>query len=329
MRYMILGGNGVFGVHTAIHLLNQDDIKRVVCIGRNSEKPEPFSLNVGHDDRRYSYKQAHITHEQDRLFEIIEDERPDVIVNFAAQGEGAVSWSKSWRFFETNCVALAQIVEHLIDTKYPGRWIQIGTSELYGSNEKAVAEDAPLNCTSPYSASKAAADMHLISMHRVKNFAMNIIRPCNAYAPGQQLHRIIPRAVVCGLSGEKLPLNGGGVAAKSYIHALDLAKAIELVAKNADIGKVYNAGANQPTQIRVLAELVAESINIKFDELCSIYPPRPGEDSVYWLDSSAIYRDVGWGPKIGLIKGIDGMVTWGRRYLKQLSQAPQIYVLRA
>src|SRR5262249_32764736 len=141
--YVILGGGGSFGVHTAMYLLNQADPRKVISVGRNPEKPAPFSLEVGKDDKRYAYHPIHLTYEQDRLFELFDTERPEVIVSYAAQGEGAVSWKKSWRFFETNCVALTKMSEELMKRDYLERFIQIGTSELYGSMEFPAKEDTP------------------------------------------------------------------------------------------------------------------------------------------------------------------------------------------
>ena len=170
--------------------------------------------------------------------------------------------------------------------------------------------------------------MYLISVHRVLKFPMNIIRPSNAYAPGQLLHRVIPKAVLCGLTGRKLPLQGGGRAEKSYIHARDLARAIHLVAERAPLGTVYNAGPLKPISIRALVETVARVIGIPFEQLCEVTADRLGQDSRYWLDSSAIKRDVGWEPQIALAEGIREMVEWGRRYLDQLREWPVDYTLR-
>jgi dTDP-glucose 4,6-dehydratase len=327
--YVILGGNGVFGIHTAFFLLQQADTKRVICVGRNPEKPEPFTLNLGKDDPRYAYHQIHIVFEHDRLLEMLDRERPDVIINYAAQGEGAASWKYSWRYFNTNATALARMTEELMKRDYMERWIQIGTSELYGSVDRPADENAPILPTSPYAASKAAGDMYLISVAKTLNFRRNIIRPSNAYAPGQQLYRILPRTVVCGLSGQKLPLHGGGVAKKSYIHAADLARAIYLVAQKAELGKIYNVGPDEPAAIRHLVELAAKEMSIGFEKLCDVTPPRFGEDWIYWLDSTAIKKDLGWQPRIGLEEGIGEMVAWGRKYLPQLKSLPQTYTFHA
>ncbi len=329
MKYVILGGGGVFGIQAASYLLDEGEPECVVSVGRNPEKPEPFTLNVGKGDPRYRYHAIHITHEFDRLMDLLDEVRPDVIVNIAAQGEGAVSWKRSWRFFETNSVTLARMTEEVAARDYLKRWIQIGTSELYGSVDRPAKEDTPIQPTSPYAASKAAADMHLLSISKVLDFPMNIIRPSNAYAPGQLLHRVIPKAVVLGLTGQKLPLHGGGRARKSYIHARDLGRAIHLVATKAPLGRVYNAGPAEPISIRDLVAATARALDISFEELCEVTDDRLGQDSQYWLDSSAIREDVGWEPRIDLETGLRDMVEWGRKYLPALREWSTDYVLRA
>jgi len=326
--YAILGAGGSFGIHTAFYLLDHADPKKVIGIGRNPLRPEPFSLNI---EKRgnFRYHAYHITYEMDAVLELLDREKPQVIINYAAQGEGAVSWKKSWRFFETNSMALAKLSEELMARDYLERFIQIGTSELYGSVDFAAKETTPIQPTSPYAASKAAFDMYLLSVNRILKFPMNIIRPSNAYCPGQLLHRVIPKTVICGLTGRKLPLQGGGRAEKSYIHARDLARAIHLVAEKAPFGTVYNAGPAEPTSIRRVVELTARALGMPFEQLCEMTEDRLGQDSRYWLDSSAIRKDVGWEPQIGWEAGLGEMVDWGRKYLDQLRDWPMDYVLRA
>jgi dTDP-glucose 4,6-dehydratase len=326
--YAILGGGGSFGIHTALYLLEHADPKLVLGIGRNPLRPEPFSLGVERH-KRYEYHARHVTHELDLLLEVLDEKKPQIIVNYAAQGEGAVSWKHSWRFFETNSMALARLVEELMKRDYLERFIQIGTSEMYGSVDHAAAEDEPIKPSSPYAASKVAFDLYLESVHRFLKFPMNVIRPSNAYCPGQLLHRVIPKAVICGLKGEKLPLHGGGRAEKSYIHARDLARAILLVVEKAPQGKIYNAGPAEPTSIRRVVELSAKALGVPFEQLCTVTGDRLGQDARYWLDSSAIKRDTGWEPEIGWEEGLAEMVSWGRKYFSVLKEWPTGYTLRA
>jgi dTDP-glucose 4,6-dehydratase len=327
-RYAILGGGGSFGIYTGFYLLDHADPELVLGIGRNLLRPEPFSLNI-EKRPRYEYHAYHVTYELDLLLELLDRKKPQIIINFAAQGEGAVSWKNSWRFFETNSMALARFTEELMKRDYLERFIQIGTSEMYGSVDHAATEEEPIKPTSPYAASKVAYDMYLVSVHKFLKFPMNIIRPSNAYCPGQLLHRVIPKAVVLGLQGKKLPLHGGGRAEKSYIHARDLGRAIHMVAEKAPLGKIYNAGPPEPTSIRRVVELTAEALSVPFEQLCEVTSDRLGQDSRYWLDSSAIKRDVGWEPQIGWQEGLAEMVAWGRKYFDTLNDWPTDYTMRA
>ncbi len=327
-KYVILGGGGSFGIHAALYLLDNANPEKVIGVGRNPLRPGPFSLDI---DKRegYEYHARHVLHEMDLLLEMLDEEKPEVIINFAAQGEGAVSWKHSWRFFETNSMALAKLSEELMKRDWLERFIQIGTSEMYGSVDHATKEDEPIKPTSPYAASKVAFDMYLESVYKHLNFPMNIIRPSNAYCPGQLLHRVIPKSIWCGLTGNKLPLHGGGKAEKSFIHARDLGRAIHMVAENAPLGKIYNAGPKDPTSIREVVVRCAKSLNMPFEDLCEVSGDRLGQDSRYWLDSSAIKEDLGWEPQINREEGLAEMVEWGKTYLEDIRDWPTGYVLRA
>ena len=325
--YAILGGGGSFGIHTALYLLDHANPRKVLGIGRNPLRPEPFSLNIDKRDG-FEYHARHVTYEVDLLLELLDRERPEIIVNYAAQGEGAVSWKHSWRFFETNCVGLSRLAEELSKRDWLERFIQIGTSEMYGAVNHAATEDEPIKPTSPYAASKVAFDMYLGSVNKFLKFPMNIIRPSNAYCPGQLLHRVVPKAIWAGLTGRKLPLHGGGKAEKSYIHARDLARAIHLVAEKAPLGTIYNAGPATPTSIREVVERCAKALGMPFEKLCQVTEDRLGQDSRYWLNSSAIRKDIGWQPEIGWDEGLAEMVAWGKKYLEQIRDWPTDYVLR-
>lgn len=326
--YAILGGGGSFGIHAAFYLLDHANPNKVIGIGRNPLRPEPFSLNIEGRDG-YEYHARHVTHEMDLLLELLDKEKPEVIVNFAAQGEGAVSWKHSWRFFETNSMALARLTEELMSRDWLEHFIQIGTSEMYGSVDRAVTEDEPIKPTSPYAASKVAYDMYLMSVSQFLKFPMTIIRPSNCYCPGQLLHRVIPKAIWAGLTGHKLPLHGGGKAEKSYMHARDLGRAIHLIAERGPKGEIFNAGPKNPTSIREVVERSAKALDIPFEQLCEVTGDRLGQDSRYWLDSTAIKNAVGWEPEVDWDEGLAEMVEWGKRYLDDIRDWPTDYTLRA
>ena len=326
-KYLLIGGAGVFAVHFPKYLLSRNDTKGVISVGRNPPAAPPFTLGVGDNDDRFSYHQIHFVFEQDRLLELIDSEQPEYIINFAALAY-ATSWHRSHRYYDTNVVSVAKLCEALQTRSFLKRFIQIGTSELYGSVDHPVDEEGEIRPTSPYAVSKLAADLHLETLWKVQEFPMNIIRPSNAYGPGQLMYRILPRAVYCALHGEKLPLQGGGAVKKSYMHAGDLAKAIHLVCHNGRMGETYNVGPDEPVSIRYLVELVAKSANVSFDTLVEMVPGRVGEDAQYWLDSSKIKKDVNWTEEISLEEGIDDMVDWGKKYIETMP-APSNFILRA
>lgn len=322
--YCILGGGGSFGIHTALYLLGKGH--EVHGIGRNPLRPEPFTLGIERHPG-YVYYQSHITNDYKELFVYLELHKPKYIINFAAQGEGAASWKESWRFFETNCVGLSRLVEWLMQVDWLDRFIQIGTSEMYGSVDAPADEDAPIRPTSPYAASKVAFDLYLQSVTRVGEFPYSIIRPSNCYCPGQLLHRIIPKAIWCGLTGNKLPLHGGGQASKSYMHARDLARAIYLLSRSgsATMGEIYNVAPRDPTSIREVVQHCANGLGMKFEDLCQVTDERPGQDSMYWLDNTKASVKLNWRPTIEWAQGIEEMVEWGHRYIKQIADWPTTY----
>ena len=325
-KYCVIGAGGSFGLHTCMYLIDNTDAE-VIGIGRNFLREPAFSLDIQKKDR-FRYLARHTTYELDLLLEFLDEEKPEIIINYAAQGEGAVSWKNSWRFFETNSMGLARFAEELNNRSWLKHFIQIGTSEMYGSVNRAVKEDEPIKPTSPYAASKVAFDMYLLSISKFLNFPMSIIRPSNCYCPGQLLHRIIPKAIWCGLTKNKLPLHGGGKAEKSYLHARDLARAIHLVSSSNPNGEIYNVGPENPTSIKEVVERCANALNLKIDDIAEISEDRLGQDSRYWLDSNKISNEFGWKQEIFWDEGLQEMVEWGEKYLDDIKNLETGYILR-
>lgn len=326
---MVLGGNGTLGSQYIRHLLQSDPDVRVVCVGRSPEKPPAFSLYRGIDEPRIDYHRIHIAQETSKLLALIESVKPAVIVNFAAQAESSASWKSSWQFFETNNVALAKIVEPLVGAPWLHRWIQIGSSEVYGATAEPATEEFPLLPATPYSASKAAADLYLSSVAKVVNFPAIIARPSGVYGPGQGVYRVIPKAVLYALTGQKLPLEGDGTTEKCLLHTEDLSRAICTIIDKGEIGAIYNVGPAMGVTIKAIVELIAEKTNVPFAQLVTPAPNRPGQEIKYLLDSTRLMRELGWRPQMTLSAGIDTMVHWVRGHLEFLKTQPTKYEVRA
>lgn len=318
-KYLILGGNGVFGVNLTQYLQKQDPSCFVISVGRNLEKSDAFTLSRGIDKKRYAYKQVHMVFEPDRLFDLLEAEKPDYIINFAAlAADVQSSWKYSTRFYDTNVVALARLTDWLIGKSWLKRFVQIGSSEIFGAVTKPSNELTPPNPTTPYAISKLAGDYHLKAICKIREFPMNILWPSNAYAPGQQLYRIIPRTVLACMFGRQLPLQGGGKAVKSYLHADDLSSAIYLTMHKADVGQCYTVGPDNGISIRDLVYKTIEKFDMDPSKVVKIAPDRLGQDAAYLIDSTKIKTDLNWKQEVSLDKGLDTMIAWAKEYQSEL-----------
>lgn len=326
MKICILGGGGCFAINAAQYLLQQGH--EVIGIGRSMLNPI-FSQGIEHT--KYRYHVYLIGPDNEFIMDLLDRERPEVIVNYAAQGEGAASFRpfSHWKYFyQTNAVALVDMVARLAQKPYLKRFVHIGTSELYGPCDRAMKETDPIQPTSPYAASKAAFDLHLLSIYKALGFPMNIIRPSNCYVAGQQLHRIIPKALLYAATKRKLPLHGGGKAEKSYLHAYDLSTALHRVIQDAPMGEVYNVGPDAPTSIREVVERCAATAGVSFDDLCEIAGEREGQDSRYWLDCTKI-KALGWSQRVSWGDGLTETHHWILSNLDALAARSDAFRMRA
>lgn len=323
MKIAITGGGNVYALNFARYL-SEIGIEHF-GIGRSGPKPKP----LWQVDHHYRFTALHLVDQLPAYLAILDTERPDVVVNFAAQGEGAASFGDHCDYYyTTNTVALVRLVEALRKRDYVKRFVQIGSSEVYGSVGVAATESTPLKPSSPYAISKAAFDQHLEIMYRVHGFPMNVIRPSNAYCPGQQLHRIIPQTIIKALSGGKVRLHGGGRAEKSYLHADDLSRAIVAVLERGIVGMIYNCGPEEPISIRELVRLTLERCGVRWEDAVEETADRVGQDGRYWLYSSALKTDTGWYQAVSLPHGLTGMVDWVKAY-PELLAADTTFKLRA
>jgi dTDP-glucose 4,6-dehydratase len=318
MKIALLGGSNVYAMNLARMALSQGH--QVLGIGRSPLKGPAFTLGL--ERMAYEYHVYAVGPDTEFIVSLLAEYKPDLIVNYSAQGEGQASFDvRMWKYFyRTNTQFLVELTEQLHAKKIGGRFIQVGTSELYGSVESPSTESAALRPTSPYAISKLAFDLHLVSIAKSGNFPAVIIRPSNAFCPGQQLHRIIPKAIIYALTNRRVPLQGGGRARKSYLFADDLSRAILLLADKGAVGEVYNCGPEEPVSIRRVLDMVAQCLALGPGELYEEAPDRVGQDGCYWLDSSKL-RALGWQPHTPLLGGIAYMVEWIRAYPELLEQS--------
>jgi dTDP-glucose 4,6-dehydratase len=328
MRYLIIGGAGVFAIHTIKAILNLKSTSKVISVGRSLERSSAFTLNIGKDDKKFLYKQIHLTFETDKLIDLIDYFRPNYIINFAALAH-ATSWYKSFRYYDTNILALSKICEYLYDKKFLKQFLQIGSFEIYGPTIIPASENNIPNPTSPYAISKLAADYHILSCYKVKGLPGNIIRPSNCYGPGQLLYRIIPKAILMALNNKQFPLEGGGKSLKSFMYVSDLADAIIKILNSRKFGQIFNAGVDKPISMRNIIKKICFKLSIDENKFIKNTKPRIGEDKIYWVNSNKIKKELKWKPKISLDEGLDDCINWITKFKDQLTAESTEFELRA
>lgn len=329
MKTVVLGANAFSG-QDFVDLLLDDPANEVVGISRSPERSEVFLRYRRRQDlSRYRYFQLNLNTQMPELLELLDREQPERIVNFAAQSEVAPSWEHPEHWFETNCVALARLVNHLRRQDYLQRYLHISSPEVYGTCVGTVREDAPLNPSTPYAASKAGADLLLETYRRQWGLPVLTVRATNVYGAGQQLFKIIPRTVIYLKLGRKIQLHGGGRAVKSYIHIRDVSRGELAVLERGKIGSIYHLSPDGGFAVRDVVRVLCQRMGRDFAQWTEAVGERPGQDAAYVIDSTRARAQLGWAPQVGLNEGLSEVVSWVERYWDDIRQMPLEYQHRA
>jgi dTDP-glucose 4,6-dehydratase len=302
----------------------------VIGLSRSAEKPD-FMLryrahrNVG----RFRFRQLDMNRDMDALLGLLDAERPDYIVNFAAQSEVAPSWEHPEHWFATNTVALARFVNHLRRQDYLKRYLHISSPEAYGSCVGTVVETTPDNPSTPYAASKAAADMLISVYQKQYGFPALFVRATNVYGARQQLFKIIPRSMIYVKTGQRIQLHGGGVAVKSYIHIRDVSRAELAVLHDGRIGERYHISPDGGVAVRDVVRTICGRLGRTFEDAVEIVAERPGQDAAYVIDSTKARKSFGWKPEIDLDQGIAETAQWVEANWAAIAKQPLNYQHKA
>ena len=319
-KILVLGANSFSG-QDFVDLLLDDSNNRVVGVSRSPERSALFlRYRTRENLDAYQYHQLDMNRQMPELLELLDRECPQWIVNFAAQSEVAPSWEHPEHWFQTNTVALSQMINHLRRQDYLERYLHVSSPEVYGTCEGMVKEDAPFNPSTPYAASKAAADMLLSTFRNQFDFPLLTVRATNVYGARQQLFKIIPRSAIYIRQGRKIPLHGGGVAVKSYIHVRDISRGELAILERGQLGEIYHLSPAEGVAVRHVVETIAKRSGKTLEEVADMVDERPGQDAAYVIDSSRARRDLGWAPQIGFSEGIDEVVQWVEDYWNEILQ---------
>lgn len=315
---LVLGSNSFSGSHFVKSALSEGH--RVLGVSRSHEISQEFrsysgSLIAG----EFSFHQLDVNHDTEGIAELSRDSKVEVVVNFSAQSMVAQSWTTPEDWYETNVVSLAKLARELSSVSTLGQFINFSTPEVYGTTDDWIKESFNFSPTTPYAVSRAAGDFHLRCLYDTFGFPVIFTRAANVYGPGQQLYRIIPKAILCGLLNRKLPLQGGGSSVRSFIHINDVSKALLRVMENGRLGDSYHVSTNRLITIHEVVELVARKLGMEMSDLVELSPERPGKDFAYKLSSEKIRNELDWDDSITLEDGISDTIDWARENLNSLS----------
>jgi len=327
-RVFVIGSNSFSGASFVDHALGAG--AEVFGTSRSAELPDvflPYRWPArAADAARFQFAQLDLNHDTDRLATAVEEFKPDYVVNFAAQSMVAESWANPDHWYQTNVVANVRLHEKLRKFPFIQKYVHVSTPEVYGTCIGKVTESAPFNPSTPYAASRAACDLHLMTFFRQYAFPVVFTRAANVYGPGQQLYRIIPRTILFIRLGRRLQLHGGGRSVRSFIHIRDVAEATLRIARKAPPGETYHLSTARHVSIRELVELICAKLGVKFDDVVEVVGDRPGKDAAYLLDSKKARQALGWTDTISLEQGIAETIGWVTQNLETLQQQPQDYV---
>ena len=325
-KTLVIGSNSFSG-QDFVDLLLDDPQREVIGVSRSAEKPSyMLAYRRRTDLSRFRFAQIDLNKDVDALIALIDRERPTSIANFAAQSEVAPSWIYPDQWFETNTVALAKLVKELVKRDFVERYLHVSSPEAYGSCSGSVTESTPDNPSTPYAASKAAADMLLSVFRKQYGFGLVTVRSTNVYGARQQLFKIVPRTVIALRLGKKVQLHGGGVAVKSYIHVRDVSRGELAILEHGIPGERYHLSPDRGIAVRDVVKTICERLGKDFAESTETVAERPGQDAAYVIDSSKARSAFGWRPEIGFEKGIDEVVAWVDEYWDIIRNSPLEYV---
>ena len=314
MRYLVTGGCGFIGAHF-IRLLLEDDqqceITNVDLLTYAGRQENLDDVRVAHGDR-YCFIKGDIA-DLSAMRDVFEAGRFDVVINFAAESHVDRSISDPDRFVQTNVLGTSNLVG-LARACNVSRFVQISTDEVYGSlgtGDMPFTETTPLSPSSPYSASKAGADLLVLAAHRTFDQDVVITRCSNNYGPCQFPEKLIPLMISKAMSDELLPVYGDGGNVRDWIHVVDHCRGILAALRVGKPGAIYNLGADCE---RTNLEIVREILDIlgKPESLVSFVKDRPGHDWRYAINSAKARNELNWESKHDFKSGLRGTTEWYR-----------------
>ena len=312
MKILVTGGAGFIGVNFVYYMLEKHPDYEIVCLDALTYAGNLKSLDEAMKNEKFTFVKGSIS-DKDFVDSLFAKEKLDIVVNFAAESHVDRSIENPFIFLETNIMGTACLLE--ASKKYGvTRFHQVSTDEVYGDlpldrPDLFFTEETPIHTSSPYSSSKASADLLCLAFHRTYGLPVTISRCSNNYGPYQFPEKLIPLMIVRAQENQSLPVYGEGLNVRDWLYVEDHCKAIDMIIHNGRVGEVYNVGGHNEKQNIEVVRTLLKALD-KPESLITYVKDRAGHDLRYAIDPTKISTELGWLPETKFEDGMARTIRW-------------------
>lgn len=312
MNIIVTGGAGFIGSNFVFHMLKTHPEDRIICLDKLTYAGNLSTLQPVMDQPNFRFVKADIC-DRKAVYQLFEEEKPDMVVNFAAESHVDRSIENPSIFLETNIMGTAVLMDAC--RKYGiKRYHQVSTDEVYGDlpldrPDLFFTETTPIHASSPYSSSKASADLLVLAYHRTYGLPVTISRCSNNYGPYHFPEKLIPLMIINALKDKALPVYGDGLNVRDWLYVEDHCRAIDLILQKGRVGEVYNVGGHNEMKNIDIVTLICRELG-KDESLIQHVSDRKGHDRRYAIDPTKIHDELGWLPETKFADGIKKTIAW-------------------
>ena len=312
MKMLITGGAGFIGSNFIFYMLQTHPDYELICLDKLTYAGNLKTLEPVMEQANFKFVKADIADRQ-AVFDLFAAEKPNVVVNFAAESHVDRSIENPGVFLQTNVIG-TQVLLDACRQFGVERYHQVSTDEVYGDlpldrPDLFFTESTPLHTSSPYSASKASADLLCNAYQRTYNLPITISRCSNNYGPYQFPEKLIPLMIANALADKPLPVYGEGLNVRDWLYVEDHCRAIDLILQNGEVGQVYNIGGHNEMRNIDIVKLILKALD-KPESLITFVTDRKGHDMRYAIDPTFIHDKLGWLPETKFADGIQKTIDW-------------------
>ena len=312
MNIIVTGGAGFIGSNFVFHMLKTHPEDRIICLDKLTYAGNLSTLQPVMDQPNFRFVKADIC-DRKAVYQLFEEEKPDMVVNFAAESHVDRSIENPSIFLETNIMGTAVLMDAC--RKYGiERYHQVSTDEVYGDlpldrPDLFFTETTPIHTSSPYSSSKASADLLVLAYHRTYGLPVTVSRCSNNYGPYHFPEKLIPLMIINALNDKALPVYGDGLNVRDWLYVEDHCRAIDLILRKGRVGEVYNVGGHNEMKNIDIVTLICRELG-KDESLIQHVTDRKGHDRRYAIDPTKIHEELGWLPETKFADGIKKTIAW-------------------